>query len=72
MHIKIPKTGNQGQKGTLNGLGLLGSVFLNIKTATQIITNDVNVPKLHKAADIFKSINSPQTITTKPDIHVIT
>ena len=70
--IKIPASGNQGQNGTLNGLCLFGSVLRKISTASQIITNDVNVPKLQSAADIFKSINSPQTITTRPDIQVIT
>ena len=70
--ITIPAIGNQGQKGTLNGLRLSGLVFLSIKTARQIITKDVNVPKLQSAADIFKSINKPQIITTIPDIQVIT
>ena len=68
----IPATGDHGQNGTLNGLGLFGSVFLNINTAIQIITNEVNVPKLHNAADIFKSINKPHTITAIPVIQVIT
>ena len=71
-HVKMPKIGNQGQNGTLKGLSLFGSVFLNINTAIQIIINDVKVPKLHNSADIFKSINNPQTITIKPEIQVIT
>ena len=57
--ISIPAIGNQGHNGTLNGLGLFGSFFLKIKTATHIMMNDVNVPKLHNSADIFKSINKP-------------
>ncbi len=67
-----PKIGNQGQNGTLKGLSLLGSVFLKIRTAMQIIINEVNVPKLQSSAEIFKSINNPQIIIIKPDIHVIT
>ena len=70
--VKIPKIGNQGQNGTLNGLGLSGSVFLKIRTAIQIIINEVNVPKLQSSADRFKSINSAQIITINPDSHVIT
>lgn len=70
--INIPIIGNHGQNGTLNGLALFGSVFLKIKTATQIMINDVNVPKLHNSAEIFKSINKPQNITIKPEIQVIT
>ncbi len=67
----IPNIGNNGQKGTLNGLGLFGSVFLNIKTSIHIITNDANVPQLHNSADIFKSINKEPMITIKPEIQVI-
>ena len=51
----------------MNGLSLFGSVFLKIKTAIQIIINDVNVPKLQSSAEIFKSINNAQTITIKPE-----
>ena len=51
VQIIIPAIGNHGHNGTLNGLGLSGSVFLSIKTAIHIITNDVKVPKLHNAAD---------------------
>ena len=40
----IPKIGNQGENGTLNGLGLFGSVCLKINTATHTTINDVNVP----------------------------
>lgn len=69
--VKIPKIGNNGQKGTLNGRSLFGSVFLSIKTAKQITINDVNVPKLHNSADIFKSINNPQIITINPETQVI-
>lgn len=69
--ITIPSNGNQGQSGTLNGLGLSGAVFLKISTARQIITKEVNVPKLHSAADIFKSINRPHKITMIPEIQVI-
>ena len=70
--VKTPNIGNQGQNGTLNGLGLSGSVFLKIKTAIQIMINEVNVPKLQSSADRFKSINNAQIITTKPEIQVIT
>ena len=54
----MPIKGNQGEKGTLYGRGLLGSVFLKIKTATQTIINDVKVPKLQSSAavEIFKNI----------------
>ena len=69
--VKTPKIGNQGQNGTLNGRSLFGSVFLRIKTAMQMIIKDVNVPKLHNSAEIFKSINKPQIITIKPDTQVI-
>ena len=51
---KMPSIGNQGENGTLNGLGLSGSVCLSIKTATHTIINDVNVPKLHNSAATFK------------------
>lgn len=68
----MPKIGNQGQNGTLKGLSLFGSVFLNINTAIQIIIKEVNVPKLQSSAEMFKSINKPQMITIKPEIHVIT
>ena len=70
--IAMPASGNQGQSGTLNGLGLSGAVFLKISTARQIITKEVNVPKLHSAADIFKSMNNAQTITINPDNQVKT
>ena len=70
--LMIPKIGNQGQNGTLKGRSLFGSVFLKIKTAIQIIINEVNVPKLHNSADIFKSINNPHTTTIRPAIQVIT
>ena len=66
--VIIPKIGNNGENGTLNGLGLSGSVFLKIKTAIQIIMKDVNVPKLHSSAEIFKSINKAQITTTIPEI----
>ena len=68
--VKIPNIGNQGQNGTLNGRSLVGSVFLKIKTAIQITINEVNVPKLHNSAEMFKSINKAQTITINPDIQV--
>ena len=53
----MPIKGRNGEKGTLKGLGLSGSVFLNINTATQTIINDANVPKLHSSAavDMFKN-----------------
>ena len=44
LHIIMPKIGNKGQNGTLNGLCLFGSVFLNIRTSIHIITNDAKVP----------------------------
>ena len=44
LHITMPKIGNNGQKGTLNGLCLFGSVFLKIRTSIHIITNEANVP----------------------------
>ena len=44
LHKIMPKIGNSGQNGTLNGLFLFGSVFLNIKTSIQITTNDAKVP----------------------------
>ena len=69
--VKTPSIGKTGQKGTLNGLSLLGSVFLRIKTAIQITIKEVNVPKLHNSAEIFKSINKPHKITIKPDTQVI-
>ena len=69
--VNMPNIGNQGQKGTLKGLSLFGSDFLNISTAKQITINDVNVPKLQSSAEIFKSINNPQRITIKPDTQVI-
>lgn len=69
--VKTPKIGNNGQNGTLNGLSLLGSVFLRIKTAKQITIKDVNVPKLQSSAEMFKSINNPQRITIKPETQVI-
>ena len=69
--VNIPNIGNQGQNGTLNGLGLSGSVSLKISTARQTIINDVNVPKLQSSADKFKSINNAQMITIKPESHVI-
>ena len=61
----IPNKGNQGEKGTLYGLFLFGSVFLKIKTATQTMINDVNVPKLHNSAavDKFKQV--------EPIMHII-
>lgn len=71
-HVIIPKIGNTGENGTLKGLGLSGSVFLKIKTAMQIIINDVNVPKLHNSADMFKSINNAHITTTIPEIQVKT
>ena len=40
----MPKIGNKGTNGTLNGLSKFGSVFLRIITATHIATNAVNVP----------------------------
>ena len=61
--VRIPKIGNQGQNGTLKGLSLFGSVFLKFSTARHIITNDVNVPKVHNAAEIFKSINNTSAFT---------
>ena len=69
--VNIPNIGNQGQNGTLNGLGLSGSVFLKIRTAIQIIINEVNIPKLQSSAERFKSINKAQIITIKPDNQVI-
>ena len=69
--VSTPKIGKTGQNGTLKGLSLFGSVFLNIKTARHITINDVNVPKLHNSAEIFKSINKPQRITIRPEIQVI-
>ena len=69
--VRIPSIGNNGQSGTLNGRFLLGSVFLKINTAMQIIINDVNVPKLQSSAEMFKSINKPQRITISPDTQVI-
>lgn len=64
--VKIPRIGNQGQKGTLKGRGLSGSVFLKIKTAIQIIMKEANVPKLHNSAEIVKSINKAHITTTAP------
>lgn len=54
----MPAKGNQGEKGTLKGRGLFGSVFLKIKTATHTIINEVNVPKLQSSAavEIFKNV----------------
>ena len=43
-HINTPRIGNNGQNGTLNGLGLSGSVFININTSIHIITNYAKVP----------------------------
>ena len=62
---KIPISGTNGEKGTLKGLGLNGSVFLKIKTATHTIMNDAKVPKLQSSAavDIFKNKD--------PDIQII-
>lgn len=68
--VIIPRIGNQGQNGTLKGLGLFGSVFLKINTAIHMIINEVKVPKLHNSAEIFKSINKAQIITIKPEIQV--
>ena len=65
---KIPSKGNNGTKGTLKGLGLLGSVFLKIRTATHTIIKDVNVPKLHNSAAVeISSTNIPhiQIIPTR-------
>ena len=70
--VTIPRIGNQGQNGTLKGRGLSGSVFLKIRTAIQIIMKDAKVPKLHNSAEIVKSINNAQIMTTIPDIHVKT
>ena len=67
---KIPKMGKRGTKGTLKGLGLSGSVFLKIITIMQIMINDVNVPKLHNSAEIFKSINTEPITTIRPQIQV--
>ncbi len=60
----MPIKGNHGEKGTLYGRGLLGSVFLKIKTATQTIINDVNVPKLQSSAavEIFKNVEPTMQI----------
>ena len=66
----IPNIGNSGQQGTLNGLGLSGSIFLNIKIATQTIINEVNVPKLQSEAATFKSsVSVPKTAIT-PTVQV--
>ena len=69
---KIPRIGNNGTNGTLNGLGFSGSVFLKIKIATHTIINDANVPKLQSSADMFKSINKAPRITIKPESQVTT
>ena len=69
--VNIPNIGNQGQKGTLKGLSLFGSVFLKINTAIQITINEVNVPKLQSSAEMFKSMNKPHRITINPEIQVI-
>ena len=53
----IPRSGNTGENGTLKGRFLFGSVFLKIKTATQTIINDVNVPKLQSSAAVEMSKN---------------
>lgn len=66
----MPKIGNKGTNGTLKGLFLSGSVFLNIRTIMQIMIKDVNVPKLHNSAEIFKSINKEPIITTRPQTQV--
>lgn len=68
----IPSIGNSGEKGTLKGLSLFGSVFLRINTATQTIINEVNVPKLHNSAavEIFK--NSEPKMQISAVIIVIT
>ena len=42
-HI-TPSSGVIGDRGTLNGRGLFGSIFLNIIIAPQTIMNDANVP----------------------------
>ena len=66
----MPKIGNNGHSGTLNGRGRFGSVFLKIITAIHTIINDVNVPKLHNSAavEIFK--NSEPKIQIKATIIV--
>lgn len=66
----MPKIGNKGTNGTLKGLFLSGSVFLNIRTIMQIMIKDVNVPKLHNSAEMFRSINKEPIITTRPQTQV--
>ena len=41
---RMPKIGNNGTNGTLNGLFKFGSFFLKIITAMHIAINAVNVP----------------------------
>ena len=66
----IPNIGNHGQNGTLKGLSLSGSVFLNIKIATQTMANDINVPKLQSDAATFKSRTSVPKTPTIPTVIV--
>lgn len=71
-HRSIPSAGNKGEHGTLNGLGLSGSVFLSIKTPIQTIINDVKTLKIQRLAARFKSRNKhPMTIAI-PTTHVMT
>ena len=68
----IPKDGNNGEQGTLNGLGLSGSIFRSIRTATHTIINDVKVPKLHNCAATSKSNVIVPIIQTTPTKRVST
>ena len=68
--IRLIGQGKKGEKGTLNGLCLSGSVFLKIKTATQTIINDANVPKLHNSAAVEIFNKSEPIIQIAPTINV--
>lgn len=46
----MPKAGNSGVNGFLNGLGKLGWVFLNTITPKQTNTNAAKVPMLTSSA----------------------
>ena len=56
-HKRIPSAGNSGEQGTLNGLGLSGSVFLSIKTPIHTMMKEVNTLKIQRLAARFKSRN---------------
>ena len=67
--IRLKRTPNIGRvipKGTLKGLWILGSLYLNTIIATEIITKANSVPMLTSSDKILKGKNPAKIDTIKP------